>query len=152
MIQLLAALLGLALAVAIFTDLRWRVIPNGLNLAIAFAAPAFWLAQGLAPWPDMAMQFALGGAVFALFAALFAAGMMGGGDVKLIGAITLWLPLADIVPMLVMTALAGGVVTLAALAWHRLRRHAGQVEVPYGVAIAIAAFACLGERYFYLSA
>lgn len=150
MTNTLILLLGLALAIAVWTDLRARVIPNGLTIAIACAAPAFWLAEGMSPWPGMAVQIGLGLGVFALFAGLFAAGVMGGGDVKLMGAIALWLPLADLMPMLVLTAMAGGIVTLATILWHRLRRNPGQPEVPYGVAIALAAYACLGERYLYL--
>ena len=145
----LCAALGLLLLIAAYTDIRSRIIPNPLNAAIALMAPLFWWAQGLSPWPDMAVQLALGIGVFALFAGLFSLGLMGGGDVKMIGALALWLPLFDVVRMLVITALAGGVVTLAVLLLHRLRRAGGAPEVPYGVAIAFAAAVCLGERYLY---
>ena len=69
-----------------------RTIPNGLNAAIASLAPLWWWAHGLPLWPDVAWQIGLAAVVFALFAGAFALGMMGGGDVKMIGALALWLP------------------------------------------------------------
>lgn len=45
LLQLL--LTGLVLCAAGF-DMRWRIIPNGLTLAIALIAPLYWLAAGLA--------------------------------------------------------------------------------------------------------
>lgn len=145
----LCAALGLLLLVAAWGDIRRRIIPNRLNAAIALMAPLSWWAGGLSPWPGMAAQLGLGLGVFALFAGLFYLGLMGGGDVKLIGALALWLPPVEIVRMLVLTALAGGVVTLAVLLVHRLWRRGGVPEVPYGVAIAFAALVCLGEPYLY---
>ena len=40
---------------------------------------------------------------------------MGGGDVKLIGALALWLPWQAVLVLLVIMSLAGGVLTLAML-------------------------------------
>jgi prepilin peptidase CpaA len=47
--------------------------------------------------------------------------------------------------MLVLMSIAGGVLTLAWLVWHRSRRRPGSPEIPYGCAISFAAFAVLGE-------
>ena len=52
----------------------------------------FWWAIGLPLWPDVAIQVGVAALVFGLFAIAFAMGAMGGGDVKLIGALALWLP------------------------------------------------------------
>ena len=71
-----------------------RTIPNWLNLAIALLAIPFWWSIGLPLWPDIALQIGVAALVFGLFAIAFALGAMGGGDVKLIGALALWLPLA----------------------------------------------------------
>jgi prepilin peptidase CpaA len=81
--------------------------------------------------------------------------MMGGGDVKLIGALALWrVPLrqgettfAPLLDLLVVMALAGGVLTLVMLVLHRRAKAGGQLEIPYGVAIVIGALAAYGERY-----
>ena len=66
-----------------------------------------------------------------------------GGDAKLIAAMGLWTGLNQIVPFILYTAMAGGVVTLAVLVIHRLKvRNSDNVvhsaaTVPYGVAIAL---------------
>lgn len=146
--QALLAILALLLLYAAATDLRARIIGNGLNLAIAMLAPLYWWATGLSIWPDMAAQVGLALCVFALFAFMFAMGWMGGGDVKLLAALALWLPLAATVKLLVAMSLIGGLLTLIVVAVHRLRQLKASPEVPYGVAIACAGLWVIGERYF----
>lgn len=144
----LIGLLGALLVAAAVTDLRSRTIANGLTGAVALLAPAYWLASGLSPWPEMAIQLGLGLAVFGLFAVAFRFGWMGGGDVKLLGALALWLPLFSLGRMIVAMALIGGVLTLAFVALHKLRKAAGPVEVPYGVAIACGGLFAVFQPYF----
>ncbi len=84
--------LALALVVAAFTDIRRRQIDNWLNIAIALGAPLFWLASGIDLWPDVPIQIGMSLATFVVLAGLFAIGVMGGGDVKLLSALALWLP------------------------------------------------------------
>ncbi len=112
---ILLAILGALLIAAACLDLKSRTIPNGLNLAIALLALPFWWATGLALWPDAAIQVGIAMLLFALFAAAFAFGAMGGGDVKLIAAVALWLPWQAILLLLVIMSLAGGALTLAML-------------------------------------
>lgn len=140
--------LGTLLIVAAITDLRSRIISNRLNLAVAALAPVWWLAWGLNLWPDMAVQLLVGAIVFAIFAGLFALGMMGGGDVKLLGALALWFPWQVVMSLIVLMAMLGGAVTIATLIHHRIAKKPGQPEIPYGVAISIAALWLIGERYF----
>lgn len=147
----LIALLALLLLAAGIQDARTREIGNGKNAAIALLAPLWWWACRLSPWPDMAAQLAIGLGLFIVFALAFRFGMMGGGDVKMIAALGLWLPVQPLVRMLVVMALAGGVVTLLMLIehrWLRPRDTDGPVEVPYGVAIAIAGLLTLREPIF----
>lgn len=143
---ILIGLLALALAAAALGDWRRRIIPNWLNGAIALLAIPFWWASGLALWPDVALQVAVAALVFALFALAFRFGAMGGGDVKLVTALALWLPWAAVVKLLVIMSVAGGLLTVAMLIPHRLAKTAGQPEIPYGIAIAFAGFWLLGER------
>lgn len=143
------AILAAMLLVAATGDLRSRRIPNKLNLAIALLAVPFWVLSGYDLWPQIATQLALGTGVFLLFALLFRFGMMGGGDVKLLAAIALWLPLASLVKLVVVMSLAGGVLTLVMLARHRAAKSGEPLEVPYGVAIAFAGIWLIGERFFY---
>lgn len=143
----LMCVLGALLIVAAITDLRSRIISNRLNLIIAALAPVWWIACGLPLWPGVAAQLLVGLIVFALFAALFAAGMMGGGDVKLLGALALWLPWQALLSLLVLMAVLGGLVTIVTVVDHKLRKKQGQPEIPYGVAIAVAGLWVIGERY-----
>jgi prepilin peptidase CpaA len=139
----LLACLAIALLVAAATDLRRREIDNGLNAAIAAGAPLFWWAAGLSLWPGVAQQVGIALAVFLLLCGLFAAGAMGGGDVKLLSAVALWLPWRPLLQLIVLMALIGGALTIACLAVHAARRRPGTVQVPYGVAIAAAGLVVL---------
>ena len=146
---ILLAALGSLLLAACWWDLRTRTIPNGLNLAIALLAVPFWWATGLALWPEIALQAGVAALVFGLFVVAFALGGMGGGDVKMIGAIALWLPWQAVLALLVIMSLAGGALTLAMLIRKRLARREQPIEVPYGVAIAFAGLWLIAQRFLY---
>ena len=145
----LLGLLTLLLLAAAWFDLRSRRIPNPLCLAIALLAPLFWWANGLDPWPGVPLQLAVAAAVFALFAGAFAIGAMGGGDVKLVSAVALWLPWQAVVAMLVLMSLAGGVLTIALVIRRRLAKRTEPLEIPYGVAIAFGGLWLIGQRFLY---
>ena len=139
------AALALLLIVAAVGDARRFVIPNWLCAAVALLSLPYWWASGAAFWPGYALQAGFALAVFAAFAALFAAGLMGGGDVKLLAALALWLPVGRFTQMIVIVALLGGVLTLALMARHRLRQRPGRPEIPYGLAIVAGAALVFGE-------
>ena len=145
---LLGLLSALLLAAAAF-DLKTRTIPNSLNLAIALLAIPFWWSTGLALWPDMALQLGVAALVFAAFAAIFALGAMGGGDVKLVAAVALWLPWQAVISLLVLMSLAGGVLTLAMVVRRRFAEAEAEMEIPYGVAIAFGGLWLIGQRFLY---
>ena len=144
----LLGVLALILVSAGIQDARTREIANWKNAVIALMAPLWWWANGLGVWPDMAMQLGVAAVVLALFAAAFAFGQMGGGDVKLIAALALWLPVVPLVWMLVLMSLLGGVLTLVMLVERKLRPREGLLEIPYGVAIVMAALLVLREPIF----
>lgn len=139
--------LGVLLIVASVTDLRSRIISNRLNLTVAALAPPWWLACGLPLWPGVAVQLLAALIIFVVFAALFAFGCMGGGDVKLLGALALWFPWQATLSMLMLMAVLGGIVTIVTVVHHRMTRRLGQPQIPYGIAISVAALWLLGERY-----
>jgi prepilin peptidase CpaA len=145
--DLLIAILAAMLIVAAAGDLRTRTIPNRLNGAIALGAIPFWAVSGMSVWPEIALQIAVAAGVFALFAVAFYCGAMGGGDVKMVAAVSLWLPLGAVLKLLVIMSLAGGVLTVAMLARQRLTKSKHQLEIPYGVAIAFGGFWLIGERF-----
>lgn len=142
----LLSLLAIALAVAAATDIRRRQIDNGLNLAIALTAPAFWWASGMNP-AAIGWQLALAGAVLVVLAGLFALRAMGGGDVKLLTALALWIRPIAFAHLLAVMALAGGILTVVLGAWHIARRQRDRLAVPYGVAIALGGLWALAADY-----
>ena len=106
--------LAIALAIAAYTDLKRRQIDNWLNGAIALAAPLYWFSAGFSLWPDVAWQVGMGLIVQFGFALIFARGGMGGGDVKLLAALALWLPPLVFFTVLFLTSLVGGAMSMVA--------------------------------------
>ena len=144
--------LAIALLAAGLSDLAQRRISNRLNAVIALSAPLFWWASGLS-LAAMGGQLALGLGVFAVLAALFAAGAVGGGDVKLLAALALWIRPLWFVQLLVVMALAGGVLSVLSIVWRlRQRERRGARGVPYGIAIALGGLWVLVCDYLPLAA
>ncbi len=101
------------------TDLRLRIIPDRVSLLVA--------ASGLAIAYVLRRDdiYASLTAFVLVFTGLCVVGyydFVGGGDVKLISAVTLLVPSADVVVLLLEIALAGGLLSCAYLiARHKLR-------------------------------
>jgi prepilin peptidase CpaA len=148
---ILSYVLGGALVLILLSagieDARTREIANWKNAAIALMAPAWWWMQGYG-WVDVAWQIGIAIGVFALFVGAFHFGWMGGGDVKMIGALALWLPGPTLFFMLMVMSIIGGVLTPIMMFDHWRRKAPGAVETPYGVAIAMASMLALGEPIF----
>ena len=143
---LLVSALACGLIYAAATDIKARIIPNPLVVAIAVVAPLYWWATGLSLWPDMGWQLGVAGIVFAIGAGLFALGQMGGGDVKLLTALALWFPPLSMLNLLIIMALIGAALKLFMLIRHKWQKAEGRPEIPYGVAIALAGLWMLYER------
>lgn len=144
------ALLGLLAAMLVWiavVDVRTYTISDRLNAAIALLAPVYWLSAGVPLWPDAAIRVGIGMLVFLLFAGAFYLNAMGGGDVKLAGALALWFTPYETLTLIVIMSIAGGLLTLVVLAGHRARRKEGRPEVPYGVAIAVGGLWLLAQRF-----
>ncbi len=129
--------LAIALLIAAFTDFRRRQIDNWLNAAVALAAPLFWWSSGLG-WPDIGWQLGVALVTFIITAVLFAMRAMGGGDVKLLTALALWIVPANFLFLVIVMALLGGLLTILFGALHVIRRQTGRVAIPYGIAISAA--------------
>ncbi|WP_339693201.1 prepilin peptidase [uncultured Parasphingorhabdus sp.] len=137
-IYLLWGGLAIALIAAAITDIKSRHISNWLNLGIAVGAPVFWIASGLTFWPDMIGQIGLAAIILTIFAGLFAIGAMGGGDVKLLAALALWLHWLTFLELIVIMSIAGGLLSLLMMISKRIKKTEGPIKVPYGVAIAFS--------------
>ena len=145
---------------AMFSDLRSRRIPNQASAAIA----AFWIVQAVCSGAVTDSLLALLGAagVFAGGLLFWRFGWLGGGDVKLLAALSLWAGGPLLLPFLLLTTLLGGVLTLAQLSLARgaamaigmgapgrrlspaLVGSGRPLAVPYGLAIGAAG---LGAGY-----
>ncbi len=137
----LAVVLAALLLAAGIEDARTREIANAKNAAIALLAPLWWWALD---WAGPTSAYSCSSPPSSSgFVGAFAAGWMGGGDVKMIAAISLWLPLGSLVDMLMVMAVLGGAITVLMMIDQRRRRAFGTIEVPYGVAIAAAALLVL---------
>jgi len=144
----LLAALAIALLVAAYTDIRRRQIDNTLNAGIALAAPLFWWAShmGLA---EIGWQVALAVGALVVLAGLFAIGAMGGGDVKLLVALALWIKPQWFAQLLMVMAVTGGVLTVVMAAWHVARRHQRRPSIPYGIAIACGGLWVIASGYLF---
>jgi prepilin peptidase CpaA len=144
----IVAFAGLLVWAAV-ADVRRRLIPNAIPLAIC----GVWPVALMVAWPGLeAMLWSLVVAVVVLTAGfgLFARGIFGGGDAKLIAATSLWAGPAMVFDFLAAMALVGGAIAVAALIWRVLNRRLVMLpfvpasteateetaELPYGVAIA----------------
>ena len=124
-------------------------IANGFSVAIA-GLFVIWAAIGLVGGQmsveTLALSLGCSLAVFGGGAAAFALGALGGGDVKLLAAISLFAGPQRLPGLLIVTAIAGGLLGLAILAGAPIGRPvvagAGTLRtrlragLPYGPAIA----------------
>lgn len=132
----------IVLAVATFTDLRNRRIPNWL--VVPFLVGGIVASSWLQGWHGLGQSFGGLGLGLLCYGFLFWMGGMGAGDVKLAAAIGAWIGPSQLFFALIVTAMAGGVMVLAwALfggfmkdmvkgAGNHLRR-----QMPYAPAIAV---------------
>jgi prepilin peptidase CpaA len=131
-------------------DLRSMQIANGFSLAIAglfVVWAAIGLVDGQMSLENLAWALGCGVAVFGAGAVAFALGALGGGDVKLLAAISLFAGPQRLLGFLIITAIAGGLLGLAILAGAPIGRPAMagagtlrtrlRAGLPYGPAIAV---------------
>jgi prepilin peptidase CpaA len=149
----------IACAVAVFTDLRARLIPNAVTIPLAIAGIGLALAHG-AIATLVCIGIMLGILTIGTF--FFSMGWLGGGDVKLLAAGAGALGYPDVVPFMLFTAIGGGALAVVvATATGSLRPVAAStvgilrpflfkgtvapspsgksIKLPYGIAIAFGA-------------
>jgi prepilin peptidase CpaA len=145
-VALFTAILGFAMV----SDVESLRIPNRLCAALILLYPAHLLSAG-APvdWPAALLVAA---AVFLVGLLPFSRGWMGGGDVKLMAAVALWMGPEAVLPFLMVMVILGGIIAALMLSRFRLPvaraaevigfDEVGEVllgrSIPYGVAIALA--------------
>jgi prepilin peptidase CpaA len=97
-------------------DVRTRRIPNWFTLSSL--AGAFLLQVALGGLHALLLSLAAAATAGSLFAVLFLAGGMGGGDVKLIAAVAAGVGLADTGALLTCTVLCGGALAICVMVRH----------------------------------
>ncbi|MGQ3676146.1 prepilin peptidase [Xanthobacter sp. TB0139] len=102
---------SLLMLLVLVWDARFLRIPDKLNLLVAGAFVPFAALQGLA-WDVLLGHVGLAFFLFACFLAVAMLGPLGGGDVKLAGAVGLWIGSA---PGVVRWLVAAGVIYAALL-------------------------------------
>jgi prepilin peptidase CpaA len=138
----IAILFGCAMAAAAIEDVaRFRI--SNITSLIVFAGA---IGAALVVGPSWALweNGAVFGAVLILGFAAFAAGVLGGGDVKLFAAAALWFDIRSAVWFVAFVFIAGGVVAILYLATRPFRKSAGGkkgTRIPYGLPIAVGALA-----------
>ena len=125
-------------------DVRVFEIPDSLTIILLVTAVGYGL---LTPGFGWVSHIAAPALFFALGLFVFARGWMGGGDIKLMTGIAAWTGLGHLLPVLLGTAIAGGLVTLLLLLARKAaagREAAGvprlfhaDAPIPYAVAIAL---------------
>jgi len=150
----IASTLKIALLVYVATiDIATRLIRNEICLALALLGVAAQLASPM----QLAQSLIAAAVLLLLLFIIYQRGSIGGGDVKLLVALAIGLPLTGVIELLTMTALAGGVLALIHVIMRLLPypklapagsslvrrvyaverwRHLRHAPLPYGVAIA----------------
>ncbi len=98
------------LAIATYTDLRYRRIPNWL--VFPFLLAGIGVSVWLGGWHGLGQSFAGLGLGLVLYGVLAFMGGMGMGDVKLCAAIGAWLGPQQLLLAIVVTGIVGGVMAL----------------------------------------
>jgi len=150
----LASILEILLLLYVATmDVATRLISNEVCLALALLGIAGQLASPM----QVAQSLIAATILLLLLLMIHQRGWIGGGDVKLLVALAIGLPVIGVIELLTVTALAGGVLALVHLMMRLLPypkrapagsslarrvyaierwRHLRRAPLPYGVAIA----------------
>jgi prepilin peptidase CpaA len=146
------AVFPLAMAYAVVTDVRTLTIPNWTSVVPAALFLPAAMGAGLT-WTEIAIHYGIGIGILVAGMVLFAFHLVGGGDVKLLAAAAVWYGWGELLTLLLMVALLGGVLAFVVLflrtpvgRWLQARYPridalipGGGKVIPYGVAIGISA-------------
>jgi len=116
---MLSFVFPVVMMLAMVADFRTLEIPDRLSLALAAAYPLAALSAG-SSWQQILWSFALEAMMLLAAIVMFTLRIMGGGDGKLLAATALWTGHEHLMAFLLLTALAGGILTIALLLYRRL--------------------------------
>lgn len=146
---------------AMISDVTRFIIPNRLVLVLLISYPIIVLLSPVTP--DWKSSLMIGGGAFAVGFALFALNLMGGGDVKLLAVIALFVGKDAFVDFITLVALLGGALSILLVVARKMIAHSfirlGKstqslpriltvgAPAPYGVAIGLAFLILLWEGH-----
>ena len=117
----LAAFAGIIVWAVLNDCLSYR-IPNAASIALVLLYPA-WLAVAWPasdPWLTIAMHVGIGVGMLVVGFVLYMLRAFGAGDAKLLAAVALWAGPAEILNLVLVTAVTGGVLSLVILLSRRM--------------------------------
>ncbi|GEP10926.1 A24 family peptidase [Methylobacterium gnaphalii] len=145
------------MAYAASSDLLTMLIPNWISLALVAAFAAVVGVSGLS-WTEIGWHVGAAMLTLTITFALFAFGVIGGGDAKLAAATTLWIGIGNMMDYLLVASVLGGGLTILLLMVraHPLpsllrslpfarHLHNKETGVPYGIALAAAGLAVVPQ-------
>jgi leader peptidase (prepilin peptidase)/N-methyltransferase len=124
------------LIVIFFIDLEHQIIPNTLVLFLLVTTLVVFIVSPMVLFRDGILGFLLGGVLF-FFLAVVSGGGMGGGDIKLVAVLGLWYGWAQLLLLMFLAFLGGGVIGGILLALGIKKRKDG---IAFGPFLVLAAF------------
>lgn len=134
-----------------------NILVSGIAIVFFVAAPIVGLSL-----TEIGLNVAVAALVLIVSFGFFAAGWIGGGDAKLAAATALWFGWDHVLPYLIVSTLAGGLLTLAIIGFRSMlmpaglyrfswlvKLHESKTGVPYGIAFAIAALIVFPETVWF---
>jgi len=141
------------MAFAASSDLVSMTISNRVSLILAAGFFVLAAMSGM-PLAEIGMHLGASAVVLAAAFTFFAFGWIGGGDAKLAAATALWFGFDQLLNYVLCASLFGGILTLAIMRFRLMplprilaeqdwvkRLHRMDADVPYGIALALAALA-----------
>jgi prepilin peptidase CpaA len=152
-----------AMALAGSMDLVTMTIPNRISIFLVGAFAVLAPFVGLTA-VQLAQHLGSGAAMLAIGVFMFSRGWIGGGDAKIFATVALWFGFDYLGDFAMLSAIAGGVLTVTLLAFRRLplpafvksqawlvRLHHPRTGVPYGIAMAAAALMVYPSTPWFMS-
>jgi len=152
-----------AMVLAAMLDLFTMTIPNRISLLLLGSFLIFAPFTGMA-WDQFFGHVGMGAGVLVVGVALFAIGVLGGGDAKLLAAASLWIGYNDFAAYLFIVAQFGAALAVLVLLYRAkmppsfllnvdwaMRLHNKKEGIPYGIALAAGALAVFPTTPWFLA-
>ena len=134
--------------IAAYYDGRFMIIPNWISIALIIGFAGFAAVYGFT-FEDWLWHLGVCVAVFAIGLIFFFLNAMGGGDVKLLAATSIWFGVTGLLPFIFYVSTLGALLAIGKMIWIAIaarrvgtklsRKLLMKSEIPYGIAIALGA-------------